>query len=104
MANAHNPMPGKGVLYTQLNKKHEKAPDLRGQLMLAEDAKAGDIIKIGGWRRQTSVGELISLAQDLYVPPDRNQTQYPVEVNAEPSGSVYPTEANSGPNEDEVPF
>ncbi len=102
MANKHNPMPGKGVLYTQTDKKNAKAPDLRGQLMLAQDAKAGDIIKIGGWKKQTPMGELISLSQDTYVPPDRNQTQYPVEVNAPEEN--YVTEANSGANEDEVPF
>lgn len=104
MANQHNPQPGKGVLFTQTMKKNDKAPDLRGQIMLIADAKAGDIIKLGGWRKQTAMGELIALAQDTYVPPDRNQTQYPVEVNAPESNAGYPAEANSGHNEDEVPF
>jgi hypothetical protein len=86
----HNSQPGKGVLFTQKDKKNDRAPDLRGQMMLLEDAKAGDIIKISAWKRVTAMGDLISLSQDTWK-PDRNQTQYPVEVN-------------SGKNEDEVPW
>jgi len=82
---------GIGVLFTNNKKAHPKAPDFTGQLMLLEDAKAGDVIKIGAWRRETSKGMLLSLKQDNWKPEPIAKQQYPREVN-------------SGNNQDEIPW
>ena len=45
MANGHIAQMGKGVLF-QNEKKHEKSPDWKGTLLLSEDYKAGQTLKI----------------------------------------------------------
>lgn len=52
---------GKGVLLTNLDIKDDGSPDLKGELLYK-----GELIKIGGWIRQTPKGMLISLGIDKW--------------------------------------
>ena len=52
---------GKGVLFTNLDKKDEGSPDMKGELLYK-----GELIKIGGWVRYTDHGMLISLGIDKH--------------------------------------
>jgi hypothetical protein len=56
---------GSGVLFTNKDKTNPKGPDLQGELKLDQDYKAGDVIKLSGWIRQTSVAPLYSLVIKL---------------------------------------
>ena len=87
MANGHIAQMGKGVLF-QNEKKHDRSPDWKGTLLLSEDYRAGQTLKIAGWTKQTPKGSLISLSEDNWK-PDNNQ-QYPKEVNrrVDDSGDV----------------
>ena len=87
MSNGHIAQMGKGVLFNNYPKTHEKAPDWKGTLLLSEDYKAGQTLKIAGWTKNTPKGQLISLSEDTWKP--KNPQQYPKEVNA---------------NDGEVPF
>ena len=71
--------PGQGSFFPVKNKKHEKAPDWKGTMLLSEDYKAGQTLKIAGWTKNTPKGQLISLSEDNWKP--NNDTQYPKEVN-----------------------
>jgi len=90
--NQHKADFGIGVLFTNHKKTNPKSPDFTGQIMLAEDAKASDIIKIGAWQRDTNKGTLFSLKQDTWKP------------SGQAPAKEYPVEVNSGVNEDEVPW
>jgi hypothetical protein len=87
MSNGHIAQMGKGVLFGNADKKHEKAPDWKGTLLLSEDFKAGQTLKIAGWTKNTPKGQLISLSEDTWKP----QT---------PQQNTRETNANDG----EVPF
>ena len=52
---------GKGVLLTNLDIKDDGSPDLKGEILYK-----GELIKIGGWIRQTPKGMLISLGIDKW--------------------------------------
>jgi hypothetical protein len=52
---------GKGVLFTNHNKIDEGSPDMKGEILYK-----GELIKIGGWIRQTDNGMLISIGIDKY--------------------------------------
>lgn len=61
---------GNGRLLT-VQKKHPKAPDLKGEIMVD-----GQVIKLSAWTRDTPYGMLISLKHDTWVPPaERGQVQ-----------------------------
>jgi hypothetical protein len=79
MANGHIAQMGKGVLFQNTERKHEKAPDWKGTILLSEDYKAGQTLKIAGWTKNTPKGQLISLSEDTWKP--NADTQYPKEVN-----------------------
>jgi hypothetical protein len=79
MANGHIAQMGKGVLFGNADKKHDKAPDWKGTMLLSEDYKAGQTLKIAGWTKNTPKGQLISLSEDNWKP--QNPQQYPKEVN-----------------------
>ena len=49
MASGHIAQVGKGVLMQNTKKTSEKSPDWKGTLMLSEDYKAGQTVKIAGW-------------------------------------------------------
>jgi hypothetical protein len=78
MSSAHNAEPGKGVLF-QNNKKHERSPDYTGLITLSRDFKAGEQVKLAAWIKRTAKGNLLSLSEDTYVPPAK-QDPYPKEV------------------------
>lgn len=66
-SNPHIEKPGYGVMYYEIEKKHEKGPDYKGFLVLEMDYKAGEKIKIGAWEKKTSIGHtLYSLREDNY--------------------------------------
>jgi hypothetical protein len=88
MSNGHIAQMGKGVLFQNTDKKHEKAPDWKGTLLLSEDYKAGQTLKIAGWTKNTPKGQLISLSEDNWKPQNTG---------------VYPKEVNRN-NDNEVPF
>jgi hypothetical protein len=50
---------GKGVLFTNLNKIDDYSPDMKGELLYK-----GELIRIGGWIRDTKMGRLISIGVD----------------------------------------
>lgn len=87
MSIGHIAQMGKGVLFNNLDKKHEKAPDWKGTILLSQDYKAGQTLKIAGWTRRTPKGELISLAEDTWKP--NQNTQYPKEVNNESESDLW---------------
>ena len=61
---AHQASEGAGVLFQNENKKHPKAPDMSGQIMID-----GKVIKLAAWTRATSSGKtLISLKVDNWTP------------------------------------
>lgn len=84
--------PGTGVLFSQTNPEGSNRPNWKGEIMLAEDAKAGDTIKISAWTKQSGKGPLISIKQDTWKPdPNYKANQNPV-----PSKSLD--------DSDDVPF
>ena len=73
---------GSGVLFTNKDKTNPKGPDLQGELKLDQDYKAGDVIKLSGWIRQTSVAPLYSLVINNYkAVANKTEQQYPKVVN-----------------------
>ena len=80
---------GRGVLFMETRKKHEKAPDWKGTLTLDRDYKAGEQIKLAAWTKKTSQGQLLSVAIDSFVAdkianPSPPKYQYPREVTPSP--------------------
>ena len=70
---------GSGVLFFNEDKKHEKAPDYKGKLILDRDYSKGSEVKISGWRKKTPKNHLISLAVDNY--SANTDKQWPKPVN-----------------------
>ena len=89
MANGHIAQMGKGVLFQNEKKTNERSPDWKGTLLLSEDYKAGQTLKIAGWTKQTPKGSLISLSEDNWKPD---------------AGGTYPKEVNRRVDDGEVPF
>ena len=65
----HSKEPGRGVLYWN-DKKVEgtKQPDWKGGFTASRDIAAGEWVKMAAWKHKTQVGELVSLAEDNFVP------------------------------------
>jgi len=80
MSYAHIAQPGRGVLL-QNKKKHERSPDYTGLITVSRDLKAGDQIKLAAWIKRTESGILLSLSEDNYVPPPKQEEVYPKEVS-----------------------
>ena len=79
--NQHNERPGKGVMYYEETKKHEKGPDYKGFLVLEMDYKAGEKLKLAAWMKDTSRGyQLIALSEDNYTKKMKAQNQPDKEV------------------------
>lgn len=75
---------GRGVLFPEKNKKHEKAPDMKGELILSRDYKKGEKVKLAAWNKATKMGTLVSIAEDNWKPNVARQEKkydYPREVN-----------------------
>jgi hypothetical protein len=100
--------PGTGVLFSEGNKAHEKAPDYKGNLLLDRDYKAGEEIKLAGWAKTSGRGPLVSLSIDNFKPQPRQagSGQYPREAeNSRANSGGFPG-PRRGPSirEDDIPF
>ena len=86
MATKFQLRPGQGNLLTS-EKKSERSPDYRGEIILDRDYAKGSTITLAGWKKVTPKGHLISLALDQRQNEDK---QWPKPVG--------------GRDENEVPF
>jgi|CryBogDrversion2_7_1035282.scaffolds.fasta_scaffold04636_5 hypothetical protein len=75
---AYEAKPQTGALFINKIKKHPKAPDYQGDLLI--DPKQMTLenglmkIKLGGWKKTTSKGIVfLSLAVDTYKPKEQSQ-------------------------------
>ena len=95
--NQHNERPGKGVMYYEETKKHEKGPDYKGFLVLEMDYKAGEKLKLAAWMKDTSRGtKLISLSEDNFSKKRREEGRQDQEVQ--------PAYVKHKRYDDDVPF
>ena len=81
MSNGHIAQMGKGVLFMNEKRTSDKSPDWKGTILLSEDYKAGQVVKLAGWTKNTPKGQLISLSEDNWKPPTQAAGTYPREVN-----------------------
>mgnify|MGYP006266415761 FL=1 len=85
---ARTPEEGKGVLFTNMKRTSDKAPDFTGDIM-----HNGEVIKLSAWKRQSAYGELLSLSISNW-PPNKGtgqpkpQQQYPRPVQQDDGGDV----------------
>ena len=84
MATKFQLRPGQGNLLTA-EKKSEKSPDFRGEIVLDKDYAAGSTITIAGWKKTTPRGYLISLALDRRQNEDK---QWPTPVGGRDDNTV----------------
>jgi len=70
MSGTYADKPGKGAIFST-EKKHEKGPDYKGNLILDRDYKAGEAVKLAGWQKTSRRGPMVSLSIDAWKPdPD----------------------------------
>ena len=86
MATKFQLRPGQGNLLTA-EKKSEKSPDFRGEIVLDKDYAAGSTITIAGWKKTTPRGYLISLALDRRQNEDK---QWPKPVGGRDDDNTVP--------------
>jgi len=60
--------PGQGFLYTSKNPRSDRAPTMWGLVRMDKDVKAGDIVKIVGWKYDTRFGLVVNLRIDNWDP------------------------------------
>lgn len=84
MANKFQLRPGQGNLLMS-EKKNERSPDFRGEIILDKDYAAGSSITIAGWKKTTPRGYLISLAVDKRQNEDN---QWPKQVGGRDDNEV----------------
>lgn len=53
---AYEVRPGQGTLF-QADKKSDNGPDVEGYLVLHRDVRAGERIRLAGWRKDTRDGK-----------------------------------------------
>jgi hypothetical protein len=70
--------PGFGSLRVNDKKQIPTHPDYTGFVILAEDAKAGDEIKLGAWKNDYNG---INLKQNIWKPDGQKTQQYPKPVS-----------------------
>lgn len=70
--------PGFGSLRVNDKKQIPTHPDYTGSIVLAEDAKAGDEIKLGAWKNDYNG---INLKQNTWKPDGQQQQAYPRPVS-----------------------
>jgi hypothetical protein len=70
--------PGFGSLRVNEKKQIPTHPDYTGSIILAEDAKAGDEIKLGAWKNDYNG---INLKQNTWKPDGQQQQAYPRPVS-----------------------
>lgn len=76
--------PGQGNLKT-VEKRTEKQPDYRGEIVLDRDYSAGSTIQIAGWKKVTPKGYIISIALDRRQNEDK---QWPKQVGGRDPNEV----------------
>jgi hypothetical protein len=70
MSSTYANKPGKGAIFST-EKKSEKGPDYKGNLILDRDYKAGEEVKLAGWQKTSRRGPMVSLSIDSWKPdPD----------------------------------
>lgn len=67
--------PGQGVFFVNIAKQGAQ-PDYQGTLTLDQDYRAGEQIKIAGWKKPTPKNHLISIS----ISKPYNQQEYPKPV------------------------
>ena len=100
MIKTHQQENGKGVLFQNDKKATSMQPDYKGLLTVDRDLKAGEQIKLAAWVKKTAVGNLISLAQDNFVP----DPSYRKPAMAEPEPAARKPREHDPFRDDEVPF
>jgi hypothetical protein len=70
--------PGFGSLRVNDKKQMPSHPDYTGFVILSEDAKAGDEIKLGAWKNDYNG---INLKQNTWKPDGQQQQAYPRPVS-----------------------
>jgi len=70
--------PGFGALRINDKKQIPTHPDYTGSIVLAEDAKAGDEIKLGAWKNDYNG---INLKQNTWKPDGQAKPAYPRQVS-----------------------
>jgi hypothetical protein len=70
MSGTYANKPGKGAIFST-EKRSEKGPDYKGNLVLDRDYKAGEQVKLAGWQKTSRLGPMVSLSIDSWKPdPD----------------------------------
>ena len=70
MSSTYANKPGKGAIFST-EKRSEKGPDYKGNLILDRDYKAGEEVKLAGWQKTSRRGPMVSLSIDSWKPnPD----------------------------------
>lgn len=83
MSNSFQHKPGTGSISARGDKKTDKAPDYKGELVLDQDYKAGETIKLNGWINQYNWGTRVGLRIDNWKPdPNYKPREYPREVQS----------------------
>ena len=73
--------PGDGVLFPNERKESEKQPDFTGDITAHRDIKAGETLRLAGWRKTTNGGKkLMSLKMsDARERGEQPRTQAPLD-------------------------
>ena len=59
---------GTGSLFPNQFKNKENHPDYTGKIVLSKDYKAGEEVKIAGWKKTSINGVFLSLSENTYEP------------------------------------
>lgn len=103
MSAGHIEQPGKGVLFMNDKKVKDNHPDWRGFVIATKTYNPGDKIKMTAWTKQTARGQLISLAEDTWVPDPNWVPPLPISGKRNMVTKNYPKEVNNL-DDDSVPF
>jgi hypothetical protein len=103
MSAGHIEQPGKGVLFMNEKKVKDNHPDWKGFVIATKTYNPGDKIKMTAWTKQTARGQLISLAEDTWVPDPNWVPPQPISGKPNMVTKNYPKEVNNL-DDDSVPF
>ena len=101
MSAGHIEQPGKGVLFMNEKKVKDSHPDWKGFVIATKTYNPGDKIKMTAWTKQTARGQLISLAEDTWVPDPNWVPPQPISGKPNMVTKNYPKELNT---DEDVPF
>lgn len=102
MSAGHIEQPGKGVLFMNEKKVKDNHPDWKGFVIATKTYNPGDKIKMTAWTKQTARGQLISLAEDTWVPDPNWVPPQPISGKPNMVTKNYPKELNA--DDGDVPF